>query len=47
MNWLKGYIKWKMDGQWKWVDKNPRKAAWIAWLKGLITGLLIYYFFLK
>ena len=30
--------------KWEWVDKNPRLASWLGWLKGLITGLLIYYF---
>jgi hypothetical protein len=31
------YLKRK----WKWVDENPRTAAWIGWVKGLITGFLI------
>jgi hypothetical protein len=34
---IKNYVKRK----WEWVDKNPRKAAWISWLKGLVTGLLL------
>ena len=37
---LKEYIKKK----WQWVDKNPRLASWLGWFKGLITGLLTYYF---
>ena len=37
---LREYIKKK----WEWVDKNPRLASWLGWIKGLITGLLIYYF---
>jgi len=43
MNWLKNYVTRK----WQWVDENPRPAVWLAWVKGLVHGLLIYYFFLQ
>jgi hypothetical protein len=43
VNWVKKYLKIK----WEWVDKHPRTAAWIGWFKGLFTGFLIYYFFIK
>ena len=42
-NMLQTYLKYK----WDWVDRNPRTAAWLGWFKGLLTGFLIYYFFLK
>ena len=34
------YLKRK----WEWVDDNPRAAAWLGWVKGLITGFLIAFF---
>ena len=37
---IKGYLKRK----WLWVDKNPRLASWLSWIKGLVSGLLIYNF---
>ncbi len=37
---IKEYLKRK----WAWVDENPRLASWLGWLKGLISGFLIYYF---
>jgi len=43
MNWVKKYLKYK----WDWVDRNPRTAAWLGWFKGLLTGFIIYYFFVK
>ena len=42
-NMLQTYLKYK----WDWVDRNPRTAAWLGWFKGLLTGFIIYYFFLK
>ena len=41
---IKSMIKEYIKKKWEWVDKNPRLASWLGWLKGLITGLLIYYF---
>ena len=42
-NMLQTYLKYK----WDWVDRNPRTAAWLGWFKGLLTGFIIYYFFVK
>ena len=42
-NMLQTYLKYK----WDWVDRNPRTAAWLGWFKGLLTGFIIYYFFIK
>ncbi len=36
---IKEYLKRK----WLWVDKNPRLASFLGWVKGLIFGLLIYH----
>ena len=35
---IKEYLKRK----WLWVDKNPRLASFLGWVKGLIFVLLIY-----
>jgi len=40
---LKKYIKWKYN----WVRKNPIKAAWLGFLKGIIYTILFYEFLLK
>ena len=37
MNFIKNYI----DMKWEYVDNNPRKSAWISWVKGLIVGMMI------
>jgi len=42
-NMFSKYLKYK----WEWVDRHPRTAAWLGWFKGLLTGFIIYYFFLK
>jgi hypothetical protein len=42
-NMLQTYLKYK----WDWVDRNPRTAAWLGWFKGLLTGFILYYFFIK
>lgn len=42
-NMVHTYLKHK----WEWVDRHPRTAAWIGWFKGLLTGFIIYYFFVK
>lgn len=31
----KEYLKRK----WEWVDENPRPAAWLGWMKGIIFGI--------
>ena len=31
----KEYLKRK----WEWVDENPRTAAWLGWMKGIIFGI--------
>ena len=36
-------IKEYLERKWLWVDKNPRLASWLGWIKGLILGLLIYH----
>lgn len=33
----KEYLKQK----WEWVDSNPRTAAWLGWVKGIIVGILL------
>ena len=25
--------------KWEWVDENPRTAAWLGWVKGIIFGI--------
>jgi len=34
------YLKRK----WEWVDENPRTAAWLGWMKGIIFGIGISLF---
>ena len=38
---MKTFLQSYLKRKWQWVDNNPRKAAWIGWAKGLLTGLLI------
>ena len=33
-------IKEYLERKWVWVDKNPRLASWLGWIKGLIKGLI-------
>ena len=40
---LEKYIQKK----WEWVDRNPRAAAWISWIKGLVMGGLLVYAILE
>jgi len=39
---MKNYIKTKYD----WVRKNPIKASWIGFFKGIIYTILFYEFVL-
>jgi len=43
INWHKRYVKW-----WKKkLNISDYGIYWISFIKGLIIGLLIYYFFIK
>ena len=37
-------IKEYLERKWIWVDKSPRLASWMGWIKVLISGLFIYHF---
>jgi len=37
------FIKWKYN----WIRKNPVKASWVGFLKGIIYTILFYEFLLK
>jgi hypothetical protein len=43
IDWHKKYIKWWM----KKLKISTYGIAWIAFVKGLIIGLLIYHFFIN
>ncbi len=44
-----GFIKWHKDLTDRFMARlgiDWYASVWIAWLKGLMTGLIIYHFFL-
>ena len=34
-----------LERKWEWVDENPRTAAWLGFLKGIIFGIGLTLFF--